>query len=106
MLRIETLHEACAIRLKLEGKVIRGWITEARRAWMEASNGKELIVDLIDVTFVDDQGRKLLSEMHAAGACLVGCGPMIGELIEDIHREIPRPDRNRAREVLLLLLGL
>ena len=106
MLRIRTFDEARTTRLKLEGKVVREWIPEARRVWMEVSNGKEMIIDLLDVTFVDDWGRKLLTEMHASGACLVGCGPMIGELIEEIHREMPRAQRNRAREVMFLLLGL
>ena len=106
MLRISRFDEPHATRLKLEGKVIREWIPEARRVWVEASNGKELIIDLFDVTFVDDWGRRLLTEMHAAGASLVGTGPMIGTLIDDIRREIPRAKPGRVQEVLFLLFGL
>ncbi len=105
MLRIRTIDEPRTVRLKLEGKVIREWIPEARRVWMEVSNGKEMVIDLLDVTFVDDWGRKLLTEMHASGACLVGCGPMIGGLLEEIQREKPSSESSRFWKMLLFLIG-
>ena len=71
MLRISTLHAPHFVTLRLEGKVVRDWILEAHHAWLQVFEGKNLIIDLSDVTFVDDSGRKLLADMHAAGARLV-----------------------------------
>ncbi|HSA91576.1 MAG TPA: hypothetical protein VLE48_01070 [Terriglobales bacterium] len=106
MLRIRTFDEPHALTLKLEGKVVRAWVTEARRAWRDARNGKKLIIDLLDVSFVDDAGRQLLAEMHAAGASLIGSGPMIRALLDEIEREEPLAKRSRLGAVLSSLLAL
>lgn len=106
MLRISTLHEPNVVTLRLEGKVMRDWILEAHRAWLQVFDGKELIIDLSDVSFVDDSGRKLLAEMHAAGARLIGSGLMISALIEEIQREHPAPSLSLSPKLLLFLVGL
>jgi len=106
MLRISTLHAPHFITLRLEGKVVRDWVAEARHVWAEVSNGKKLIIDLLDVTFVDDSGRKLLAEMQAAGASLVGSGPMISALIEEVQHEQPARSRALSPKLLLFLAGL
>ncbi len=90
MLRIVTLDEPHSTTLKLEGRLVSDWIPEAHRTWLEAAkkiNGKQLIVDMFGLTFVDDPGCELLSMMHAAGARLVGSGPMVSGLIEEIESE-------------------
>jgi hypothetical protein len=88
MLRISTVCDPNGSRFKLEGKLVHEWVNEAAKAWTTlligvASRG-QVVVELYDISFVDDNGRALLCQMHAAGAKLVGCGPMIGTLIEEI----------------------
>src|SRR5262249_49831531 len=61
---------------------------------------------LFNVSFVDEMGRRLLEDMHLAGASLRGSGPMISALIE----EIENPDGVRRsvsfRKVLLSIFFL
>jgi anti-anti-sigma regulatory factor len=88
MLRITVLNYPGVTRLKLEGKLAHEWVHEAELAWaaLETMSGnKELIVDLLDVSFVDDVGEKLLAKMHGANARLVGSGPLISALIAAIQ---------------------
>ena len=89
MLRISILNDSESTRFKLEGKLAHEWVGEAERAWvaLSAMKGKNrVIVDLLDVSFVDDLGWQLLAEMYRAGAKLLGSGPMISALIEDIQQ--------------------
>jgi len=94
MLRITVLDEPYSVTLKAEGKIIQEWVTELRKTWQvlcsEAGNRKK-IVDLFNVSFVDEMGRHLLEDMHLAGASLRGSGPMISALIEEIENS----DRGR-----------
>jgi len=93
MLRITVLNDDLrSTRLKLEGKLAHEWVYEADRTWKELpprNEGAKLIVDLLGVSFVDDDGRRLLTEMHKAGAELVGSGPLISPLIEEIKQSEP-----------------
>lgn len=104
MLRISVMNGAHTTRFKVEGKLAHEWVFEAEKAWAALSalhegamngvdvhgrhtgKGKRVVVDLLDVSFVDGDGRKLLAEMHHAGAQLLGSGPMISALIEEIQR--------------------
>ena len=88
MLRISVQNGPLTTRFKLEGKLAHEWVAEAEKAWvaLTAINGtKKVIVDLFDVEFVDDLGKQLLAQMNHTGADLVGSGPMISALIEEIE---------------------
>jgi anti-anti-sigma regulatory factor len=88
MLRINIENGPLATRMKLEGKLAHEWVAEAEKAWslLRASNEKKtVVVELFDVSFVDDAGWQLLAQMHHAGAKLVGAGPMMSALIEEIE---------------------
>jgi anti-anti-sigma regulatory factor len=90
MLRISVENGPLTTRFKLEGKLAHEWVSEAEKAWVDlrARHGKKkVIIDLFDVSFVDDLGHQLLGEMQSAGAQLIGSGPMISALIEEIHSE-------------------
>jgi anti-anti-sigma regulatory factor len=82
------LNKGETVCLKLEGKLAHEWVEEAERAWLasdETNLNRALIVDLHAVSFVDDPGRGLLAAMHHAGAELIGSGPMMSALIEEIE---------------------
>ena len=88
MLRISVLNAPRMTRLKLEGKLAHEWVEEAANVWsalLAASKNLVIVVDLLNVSFVDDAGQQLLTDMRHAGAELVGCGPLITALIEEIE---------------------
>ena len=88
MLRISVVNEPGIMRLKLEGKLAHEWVNEARKAWAaisEMSGESELVVDLLEVSFVDDAGQQLLAEMRHNDAELMGAGPLMLALIDEIE---------------------
>jgi anti-anti-sigma regulatory factor len=88
MLRISVMNGPEITRMKLEGKLAHEWVNEARNAWAGLSevNGEtEIVVDLLNVSFVDDAGHQLLAEMRHAGVELMGSGPLMSALIDEIE---------------------
>jgi len=74
--------------MKLEGKLAHEWVDEARNAWVALSgaNGEtEIVVDLLNVSFVDEAGHGLLADIRHAGAELMGSGPLVSALIDEIE---------------------
>jgi len=61
---------------------------------------------MIGLTFVDDLGRDLLSVMHSSGARLVGTGPMVSGLIEEIQSEQVSDVRSTFLKTVFVLIGL
>jgi anti-anti-sigma regulatory factor len=88
MLRISVLNEPGITRLKLEGKLAQEWVEEVRKAWGtlgEMNGHTDVIVDLLGVSFVDDAGHQLLADMRHTGAELIGSGPLMSALIDEIE---------------------
>ena len=59
--------------IKLEGKLSGPWVDEAAKVWCDVIGGiaaKDVIVDLSGVTFIDEEGKKLLGQMLRQGAQL------------------------------------
>ncbi len=109
MLRINVVDEPFFTTLELEGRLVCDWIPEAHRAWSEASRnltGKQLVVDLSELTFADDLGRDLLSLMHASGAKLVGSGAMVSGLIKEIEGEPASESHSEFVKLMLFLVVL
>src|SRR5262245_33857214 len=112
MLRISTIHVDEETRFKLEGKLAHEWVAEAARAWNAlhdaATSRAAIIVDLCAVSFVDDGGRALLTQMHSSGAKLVGAGPLIGNLIQEISdcSEHPLKTGKWVRGIVSVILFL
>ncbi len=89
MLRITVLDTAQAGRFKLEGKLTGPWVRELENSWMAATSGapgREIIVDLADVSFIDSAGKCLLARMHESGAKLIACSPMNKAILDEIAR--------------------
>ena len=89
MLRITVVNQPNRTRLKLEGKLAHEWVVETERAWAAVTalhKDEKLTVDLLDVTFVDEPGERLLARMRHAGAELIGSGPLLAPLIDEIEK--------------------
>jgi hypothetical protein len=64
-------------RWSLHGRLAGPWVDELRSCWKSARDRAPLacaIVDLTQVTFIDQAGEKLLAEMRSAGAELIANG--------------------------------
>jgi anti-anti-sigma regulatory factor len=87
MLKI-TLHDSFKeLRLKLEGKLAGLWVGELQQCWRTAASttqGRNTVVDLGDVDFVDPEGQSLLAEMYRQGVRLVAVTPLIQALVREI----------------------
>jgi hypothetical protein len=90
MLRITLYQNGRQCRLALAGRLCGPWVRETENVWGSAScSGKEIEVDMRDVTGVDNAGRELLAAMYHAGAHLIAKGVWMTALIEEIASEPP-----------------
>jgi anti-anti-sigma regulatory factor len=108
MLRISLIDAPQSTRLKLEGKLANEWVAELETAWtgLAATRKNKVTVDLADVSFVDDHGKELLTLIHRAGTELVGSGPMVAALIEEIHEKLAKSRSALRKEAVSLLVIL
>jgi anti-anti-sigma regulatory factor len=88
MLRITTIqNEDSPAILKLEGKLLEPWIGEldeaCRRACVRASSAT---LDLAGISFVDTPGTIALRDLRRRGMRLVGCSPLVAELLKENER--------------------
>jgi len=91
MLKITTHVSDDASRITLEGRLAGPWIGELERCWRESEQsaaGRQLIVDLTGVTFVEQQGKALLSRMCQSGAELLATGCCMRSIVEDARNQI------------------
>jgi anti-anti-sigma regulatory factor len=71
MFKISIVEERSQRRLLLEGKLIRPWTEEVESTWRKARqelNGRKLVVDLRNVTFISADGESTLFKLMSGGA--------------------------------------
>jgi hypothetical protein len=71
MLKISVTDSHTQRRLVLEGKLIAPWIAELSTAWKTAHTnlqGRELVVDMADVTSISQEGENALLQLMNQGA--------------------------------------
>ena len=77
MLRISTIDTASQRRLVVEGKLISPWTTELRTAYDDAKtdlDGRDLVVDLKNLTIISQEGEDLVTELMNEGVKFQCCG--------------------------------
>jgi len=70
MLKITIRNGTKPTKLMLEGKLRGPWVTELEKEWSRLSSehgSRNLVTDLSDVTFIDADGRDLLTRMLEQG---------------------------------------
>ena len=88
MLRVTIDKDTSLITFKVEGRIAGEWVGELERAWIEeAGRSKPIKVDLTGVTFVDEEGKKLLGRMAEHGSNLYAIDCMNRSIIERITRK-------------------
>ncbi len=88
MLKITIHPEAGAARLTLEGRLAGPWVEELDRCWREAAGAQQnqLLADLSGVTFIDPQGKALLTKMWQQGAEFEAVGCLTRCIVDEISR--------------------
>ena len=91
MLRITEQHDEKSLTFKLEGKLSGEWTSELERCWQNAVSNRQLDairVELAEVTYVDDVGKRLLTQMAANGAALIASDVMTSALVAQITLQL------------------
>jgi hypothetical protein len=94
MLRITIQEDLTLWRLHLSGRLAGAWVAETENTWRSAPvSGRQVEVDLREVTCIDEAGRRLLQAMNQAGARFIAKGVANEALVEEITG---KPARQRA----------
>jgi hypothetical protein len=91
MLKITTHGSDDSTRITLEGRLVGPWIEELERCWRESKQSaadRKLIVDLTGVTFVEPEGKALLTRIYQAGAELIATGCCMRSIVEDAKTRV------------------
>ena len=96
MLRV-TVHEGDTFcRLELAGRLAGPWVLETEYAWRSAlRSGRQIELDMRQLTGVDEAGRELLLVMHLAGVRLIVEGVWMKCIVEEITEDQPIDDAMR-----------
>lgn len=95
MLRITLENDPQWVKFKLAGKLAGAWVDELEQAWrsfLGATSKKPVTVDLSQVTFIDNHGKKLLGEMFEQGAEFRAAHLMTKYIVEEITQNGTRTD--------------
>jgi anti-anti-sigma regulatory factor len=87
MLRISYSPAEYKQQWTLCGRLTGSWVQELRLCWehhRRAASGMRAVVDLSDVTFIDEAGESLLSAMNEAGVEFVAAGVETKDLIANL----------------------
>ncbi len=88
MLRITFAQSESEQRWTLCGQLAGPWVAELRACWehgCQLARNAHRVVDLKDVTFIDQRGETLLSEMGGDGAEFIAAGVETKHLLESLH---------------------
>ena len=102
MLRITIDKNQRCTTLRVEGRLTGPWVEELERSWRTLVSGPangHLCVDLSDVTFVGEEGKRLLETMYADGAKLKASGCANRRMIEEISQTFSRKHTKQATPI-------
>ena len=103
MLRVTVNSEPDLTTVKLEGKLASVWVQEASKCADEivaTVRSQNVAVDLTDVTFVDDAGKKMLAVLAHEGVHLISDDPAMDAIVNEIVvRTAARPASLKAEPV-------
>lgn len=100
MLKITILDTPDRRRLVLEGKLIAPWAAELRNECREAAadlRGRELVIELRNVTCISEDGKKVLLDLMKEGIRFRSSGVftrhIMKRLAHKIRRNVKEPER-------------
>lgn len=96
MLRISYSNTGAVQRWKLCGQLAGAWVDELRSCWTFAQKTAprtSAVLDLSDVTFIDESGERLLADMRTAGAEFLAAGVETRHLLDNLKTNGEKPLR-------------
>jgi hypothetical protein len=102
MLRFSYAQAEDGERWNLCGHLAGPWVDELRSFWRRVRDRApcaKAVVDLRDVTFIDESGEKLLADMQCAGAKFLAAGVEHKHLIANLDCEGERALRRRVEHL-------
>jgi anti-anti-sigma regulatory factor len=96
LLKITNSGTATEQKWILCGQLAGPWVAELQSNWDEArdeSEGRTCLVDLTDVTFIDEGGAQLLQQMRSEGAVFTATGVDTTDLLQNLNSNEARPLR-------------
>lgn len=91
MLRIIELSDERSLIFRLAGRLVGEWALVLQRCWRDAVTPQSSLsvrVDLTEVTFVDDTGKRLLAAMAKAGVELIAADVLMQSLVDQIAQGV------------------
>ncbi len=88
MLKITTRNSSETLRFIVEGWLEGAHVNELENCWQTTTSitSAPMLVDLTDVTFIDDGGKQLLTRMHEQGAELIATDIMTKQVVEEVEK--------------------
>jgi anti-anti-sigma regulatory factor len=96
MLKITNTGTATEDKWVLYGQLSGPWVAELKSNWEKTrleSDGRRCVVDLTDVTFIDDRGESVLRAMRSQGAEFVARGVDTRQVLAELKSKKRRPLR-------------
>lgn len=93
MLKISVLDTKTQRQLIVEGKLIAPWVAEvlhAANGAREGLNGREVVVDVNNVTFISAQGEDVLLKLLRTGVRFRSSGVYVKHVLTRLSRQISR----------------
>jgi hypothetical protein len=103
MLRVSYSDNSAEQRWSLCGALTGPWVDELRSSWRQARHRTQqanAVIDLRNVTFIDEAGEELLQEMQSAGAELIAAGVENKDLIANLAQKNGKRTMRRRVEYL------
>ena len=102
MLRVSYAESTDGQRWNLCGRLMGPWVEELRSCWREGRERAPLaraVVDLKDITFIDEAGADLLREMLNAGTECIATGVATTHLLESLRNHQERELRRGLEDL-------
>ena len=93
MLKISIVDNRTQCRLVLEGRLVAPWVAELRTAWRTAKadcDGRELVIDMENVTVVSQEAENTLMQMMNEGARCLSSGVLTRHVLQQLKRRCKR----------------
>jgi hypothetical protein len=100
MLKISIVENRSQIRLVLEGKLVAPWASELRPAYEKAKSGlgdRELVVEVKDLTAINQAGENVLLELMKEGVKFRGSGVFTKHMLKQLARRVDRAPEEMRR---------
>jgi len=98
MFKISIIEAPTEQKMVVEGTLTKPWVAELRKTWRESSElpeGHKRVIDLANVTLIDDEGEEAILDLMREGAAFCCSGVLTKHVVKRIAQK-HRALTNRA----------